>query len=116
MERFRDSPATVGPASMKDADATATSAAFMIRIMTPPVGKSVLTTETDRTRSVGIMLTDGQRPALTLFGEHLRHISKSLELEGVAARIEEEHRRLLTDLPLEANVGFDHELRAGFRE
>src|SRR5436189_10492 len=41
--------------------------------------------------------------------EQLRGIAKRLELERVAGRIAEEHRRLLADLAVEAHVGLDHE-------
>src|SRR5690349_12946567 len=37
---------------------------------------------------------------------------KSLELDGVSGRVEEEHGGLFTGLTLEADVGFDDELRA----
>ena len=42
-----------------------------------------------------------------------RVVGERLELEGVARRIEEEHRRLLADLTGEAGVRLDDELDAG---
>src|ERR1700733_14594611 len=43
-------------------------------------------------------------------------VAERLELECVASRVEEEHRGLLSHLPLEASVGLDHELDAEARE
>ncbi len=60
----------------------------------------------------------GHAPAIAvlrrLFGEDLAHIGEGLELERIAGRIEEEHRRLLADLALEADIGRDDEADAGF--
>ena len=44
--------------------------------------------------------------------EHGSIVAERLELERVAARVEQEHRRLLPDLTAKANVRFDHELGA----
>jgi hypothetical protein len=46
----------------------------------------------------------------------LSDVPESLELERIARGIEEEHRRLLAHLALEAHVGLDHEADAGFLE
>jgi polyisoprenoid-binding protein YceI len=46
-------------------------------------------------------------------GEQPRGIPERLELERVAGGIVEEHRGLLADLAREADVGLDHEARAG---
>src|SRR5690606_22309133 len=45
--------------------------------------------------------------------EQLRRIPERLELERVARRIVEEHRRLLADQALEADPRLDHETRTG---
>jgi hypothetical protein len=44
--------------------------------------------------------------------EHLGVVSERFELQGVAGRVEEEHRALLALLALEADVGLDDELGA----
>jgi len=43
---------------------------------------------------------------------HTGEVREGLHLERVAARIAEEHRRLLAGLSLEAHVGLDHKLGA----
>ena len=48
--------------------------------------------------------------------EQLRRVFESLELKGIAAGIEEKHRRLLADLALEADVRGDDEPGAGGSE
>src|SRR5690606_15069801 len=53
---------------------------------------------------------DARRGFLTR--EQLRGIAKALELQRVAARILEEHGRLLAHLALEADARFDAEVRA----
>ena len=45
-----------------------------------------------------------------LLGEQCSHVRKRLQLECIARRVEEEHRRLLADLTFESNVRFDDEL------
>jgi len=56
-----------------------------------------------------------QRPSgihkvkIALFGEDLAHIGEGFELKRISRRIEEEHRRLLADLALEAHMRLDNE-------
>src|SRR5471030_1055323 len=50
--------------------------------------------------------------AARLFGKQLPNVLERLELQGIAAGVEQEHRRLFTHLALEAHIRFDHELRA----
>src|SRR4029453_14899850 len=50
------------------------------------------------------------------FGEQAVHVGEGFELQRVAERIEEEHRRLLPRLALEARVRLDDEFRAGCAE
>lgn len=45
-----------------------------------------------------------------LFGKDLRWILKGLELQGVSAGIQKEHRGLLAYLALEADVGLDDKI------
>src|SRR5207253_11308954 len=45
--------------------------------------------------------------------EQLSRIAESLELERIAGWIEKEHRRLLADLPPEADMRIDPEAHAG---
>ena len=48
--------------------------------------------------------------------EQLADVLEGLEFQGVAAGIEEEQRRLLAHLPLEAHVRFDDERRAALAQ
>src|SRR4051812_32730664 len=68
------------------------------------------------TRSTSSRTGSNLRDARRLPGEQLRVVPKRLELERVARRIEEEHRRLLADFAFEAHVRLDDELRAGERQ
>src|ERR1700733_4964183 len=52
-----------------------------------------------------------RRPGRSLH-KKLANVSKRLELKGIPRRVKEEHRRLLADLALEADVGLDHKLNA----
>src|SRR5262245_7003012 len=47
------------------------------------------------------------------FRKQLRRVLERLELERVAGRVVEEHRRLLADLAGEADAGLDLKARAG---
>src|SRR5699024_717202 len=71
---------------------------------------------------MSVRMTSWTRPAFVdggaesttgLRGEDLRLVGEGLELQGVAGRVEEEHRPLLAGLALEAEVGLDDELRPG---
>ena len=55
------------------------------------------------------------RMVLRIPREEQVDVAERLELERVAERIEEEHRRLLARQTPEAHVGLDDELRAGTR-
>jgi hypothetical protein len=48
-----------------------------------------------------------------LFGKQLRAIGECLELQHIAAGIEQKHGCLFTGLTLKAYVQFDYEARAG---
>jgi hypothetical protein len=50
-----------------------------------------------------------------LLREQLRAIGERLELQRVAAGVEQEHRGLLAGLALETDRRLDHETRAGRR-
>jgi 4-hydroxy-4-methyl-2-oxoglutarate aldolase len=52
----------------------------------------------------------------TLFREQRTEIIETFELKGVPSRIKEEHRSLLSNLPLEANVRLDHKFDSRFLE
>lgn len=48
-----------------------------------------------------------------LSGKYLGQVLERLELKRIAAGVQEKHRRLLPDLPLEPDMRFNHELRPG---
>jgi len=60
-----------------------------------------------------VVFTEGPK---ILFCEELANVGEGLEFQGVTGGIEEKHRGLFADLTLEANIGFDDEVGAGFAE
>ena len=48
-----------------------------------------------------------------MFREQVRRVAHRLDLERIAGRVEEEHRRLLAGLAGESDIGLDDELGAG---